>query len=401
MKLSKMSSKLIGQPMFGVLDRVAKLEKDGKKFIHFELGDPDFETPKQVRDAAIDAIENGMTHYVSSSGVAELRHRICEFYGREFGFQPSIDEVVIAPGCNPLIFAILQCVIDPGENVIIADPSFPTYRSSLEFLGIEYSTVPLRSENQFNMSLTDIKNAINEKTRMIIINSPNNPTGSVMDPDDLMEIIRFAEERGIYILSDEIYSLLTYDFPPFSAGHKYSYRKNVIIISGFSKPFAMSGWRIGYMIANSELSRKISLYLETVVSCSNSFVQYAASVALDIADQYIKTSKSVYIKRRDYICAYLNSINGIRCFVPKGALYVFVDIEKTGLSGEELTDKLLDAGVVVLPGTSFGEYAKTYIRLTLTRPMNEIVDGLYIIADTINRLMLQNVPMEQNREESK
>jgi aspartate/methionine/tyrosine aminotransferase len=375
MQLSKAANRLQGQPMFKMLDKIKELSKTGQSFIHFEIGDPNFDTPDPIKKAAIEAIQSGDTHYVSSAGIFDLKHEISKFYSEYFGAEFDHENVVIAPGCNPLIFSLIQCCVDHGENVIITDPCFSTYPSALGFLGIDYKTVPLREENKFCVDIKEIKEAVDSKTKMIIINSPNNPTGSVMDPSEIEAIIKFASEKGIFVLSDEIYSLLCFTPIMFSASEWIKKYNNVAVISGFSKPFAMSGWRIGYMIAPRYLCEKISLYLQTTVSCTTSFAQSACVTALSCMHD-VHQMKHEYMRRRNYIVDRLNKTKGIRCQLPMGAFYAFANVSGTGMSGEEFCEQMLLNSVALLPGTSFGPFSKEYVRFCYTRPMEEIEEGL-------------------------
>lgn len=375
MQLSTAASRLQGQPMFKMLDKIKELSKSGHKFAHFEIGDPNFDTPEPIKKAAIDAINSGDTHYVSSAGIHDLKAELAKFYSEYFCSDFSYDNVVIAPGCNPLIFSLIHCCVNEDENVIITDPCFSSYTSALDFLGIKHKSVPLREENRFCVDVEEIKKAVDSKTKMIIINSPNNPTGSVMDASEIESIVQFAHKKGVFVLSDEIYSLLCFTPVMYSASELLKNYNNVIVISGFSKPFAMSGWRIGYMIADKKLSEKISLYLQTTVSCTNSFVQSACITALSCMEN-VHSMKHEYMKRRNFIVERLNSIKGIKCQLPMGAFYAFANVSGTGMDGEKFCELMLSHRVALLPGTSFGSFAKDHVRFCYTRPIEEITEGL-------------------------
>lgn len=376
MKFSDSANRLQGQSMFKLLDRANELEKNGQNLIHFEIGDPNFDTPEIIKRFAIAAINSDFTHYTSSAGLPKLREEISKFYEDYFSCKFESENVVIAPGCNPLIYSLIECLVNRDENVIITDPGFPTYSSVLNFLGIEANFLPLREENQFCPDFKELVSKINSKTRMIILNSPNNPTGSVMDPSEILEIIKYAKTKDIIVVCDEIYSLLSYTPILFSACEFLREYDNVAVISGFSKAFAMSGWRVGYLIAEKTICDKIALLLQTTVSCTNTFIQEACSAALFHAHDELHNMKHEYMRRRNYMVDRLNSIPKLKCNLPMGAFYVFVNIEETDMTDEEFCEKMLKAGVVILPGNSFGPNSNKYVRLCFTRPLSEIQEGL-------------------------
>ena len=389
-KLSELSNRIDGQPMFKLLDKVKKLELEGKNIIHFEIGDPDFETPKNISDAGINAIKNGFTHYVSSFGLTEFRHKICETTEKSRGFKPNLDQVLVTPGANIAIFYAISCVANPGEEVIVPDPGFPTYYSTIKMCNVKAIRVPLLESNKFRMNPKDIEDSITEKTRMIIINSPQNPTGSVMTNDEIKMTYEIAQKHDLYLYSDEIYARMVYKDSVFNSPSVYDKCKERTIISnGFSKAFAMTGWRLGAVIGPSNVIGKMRLLLETTSSCVPPFIQKAGIEAIEGDQTLQKNMYLEYEKRRDLIVNGINSITGLDCISPGGAFYVFVNIKKTGMTSESFCDYILeDSGVAILPGTSFGEFGEGFVRICYAVDQDEIKNALERIKKSISKLDL-------------
>ena len=389
-KLSELSNRIDGQPMFKLLDKVKKLELEGKNIIHFEIGDPDFETPKNISDAGINAIKNGFTHYVSSFGLTEFRHKICETTEKSRGFKPNLDQVLVTPGANIAIFYAISCVANPGEEVIVPDPGFPTYYSTIKMCNVKAIRVPLLESNKFRMNPKDIEDSITEKTRMIIINSPQNPTGSVMTNDEIKMTYEIAQKHDLYLYSDEIYARMVYKDSVFNSPSVYDKCKERTIISnGFSKAFAMTGWRLGAVIGPSNVIEKMRLLLETTSSCVPPFIQKAGIEAIEGDQTLQKNMYLEYEKRRHLIVNGINSITGLDCISPGGAFYVFVNIKKTGMTSESFCDYVLeDSGVAILPGTSFGEFGEGFVRICYAVDQDEIKNALERIKKSISKLDL-------------
>ena len=378
-KLSNAALSVSGQPMFKVLDKAEQLERDGKKIIHFELGEPKFNTPRNIVDAAIKSLQNGDTHYVNSYGKYQLRTLIQETTLKSRGFKPDIDQILITPGANAIIFLAISCLVNRGEEVIIPDPGFPTYISAANFLGAKIVTVPLYERNAFKLNPDDLRSKITSKTRLIIINSPSNPTGSLIDPDELIEIAKIAEEKDIYLLSDEIYARMVFGEPEkfFSIGLQDACKKRIIIANGFSKAFAMTGWRLGAAIGPAVIIEKMMLVLQTINSCVPPFIQEGGIEAIQGDKADLKEMMDFYKKNRDYLVDNLNLIKGIRCLKPDGAIYVFPNITGTGMSSELFANYLLDnCGIAVLPGNNFGSSGEGYIRLSYTISFELIVEAI-------------------------
>jgi len=387
-KLSRIASRIDGQPMFKLLEKAQKLEKEGRRIIHFEIGDPDFATPKNISNAAINAIKNEYTHYVSSFGLTEFREKICEATEKSRGFRPNLDQVLITPGANIAIFYAISCIVNPKEEIIVPDPGFPTYYSTIKMCDAIPVRVPLLESNNFRMNPKDIENSITKKTKMIIINSPQNPTGSVMTEEEIKMTYEIAKKHDIFLYSDEIYARMIYKNSVFNSPSVFDKcQEHTIISNGFSKAFAMTGWRLGAVIGPSYIIEKMRLLLETTSSCVPPFIQKAGIEAIEGDQSLQKKMYEEYEIRRDLIVNGINSISGLSCVVPGGAFYVFVNIKKTGMTSEEFCDYVLeDSGVAMLPGTSFGQFGEGFIRICYAVGQSDINDALKRIKISINKL---------------
>lgn len=378
--LSIASLNIDGQPMFKYLDRAKQLEAQGREMIHMEIGDPDFNTPENVKSAAIESILDNETHYCSSYGLTEFREAVRIATERSRGFKPDLDQVLITPGANIAMFYAIFCLVDPGFEVIVPDPGFATYYSTIKMCGAVPIRIPLKEENEFRMSPDDIEAAITDRTRLIIINSPHNPTGSVMTPAEIERVYMIAKKHNVYIFSDEIYSRMNYNTTTFSSPSTYDQCKEYVILSnGFSKSFAMTGWRLGTLIGPKEIIERMSALLQTTSSCVSPFIQRAGIEAIEGPQTDVTSMMAEFRFRRDILVNGLNKIPGFRCLTPGGAFYVFPNIEGTGLSAEEVCEELLNEGVVTLPGTCFGEAGKGYIRLCYANSEENIWKALEII----------------------
>jgi len=386
--LSDIAYKIEGQPMFKVLDKVQKLEQRGENIIHFEIGDPDFDTPRHIVEAAYASMKNGETHYTSSMGLYDMRLAAQEATLASRGFKPEIGQVLVTPGANIIIYLAIQCLVNPGEDVIVPDPGFPTYYSVIKLCRVNAIRVPLKEENGFRMDPKDILKAITPKTRLIIINSPNNPTGSVIAPEDLDEIYKIAKAHNIYILSDEVYSRMIYGETKFHSPSVNDYcKENTIITNGFSKAFAMTGWRLGVAIGPEEVIEKMGLLVQTLCSCVPPFVQRAGIAAIKGDQSDAKKMVKTYKERRDWLVEELNKIPGISCLKNEGAFYVFPNIKKTGMTSEEFADFALEkAKVALLPGTNFGDYGQGYVRIAYATSIENIKEGVKRLRAAITNL---------------
>jgi aspartate aminotransferase len=375
--LSQVTSKIDGQPMFKYLDMAKVLEAKGRHLIHMEIGEPDFDTPKNVTWAAVQSLSNGETHYGSSFGLQEFREAVQFATERSRGFRPDLDQVLITPGANIAIYYAVFCLVDPGCEVIVPDPGFSTYYSNIKMCGAVPVRVPLKEENEFRMSPDDIEAAITDKTRLIIINSPQNPTGSVLTTDEVKRIYEIAKKHDIYIYSDEIYARMNYEPIGFASPSIYDHcKEHVILSNGFSKAFAMTGWRLGTLIGPANIIERIAALLQTTASCVSTFVQRAGIEAIRGSQETVTNMMAEYRARRDLLVDGLNRVKGFKCLKPGGAFYVFPNITATGLSSDQVVEKLMDAGVVTLPGHCFGEHGEGYIRLCYATSRENIQEGL-------------------------
>ena len=354
--------------MFQILAKAKLLEQQGREILHFELGDPDFETPLNIVQAAYDAILSGETHYAPSSGLSELKKAAADVTSRSRGFRPNMDQLLVCPGANVIIYYAAACTVNPGEEVIVPDPGFVSYYSILKFLGIKIVRIPLKEKNAFRLDPSDVEKAVTNKTRMIIMNSPSNPTGAVMTRGEIEKIYRIAEKHDVYLLSDEIYARMIYKdahTEHFSPSWYDHCEERTIIVNGFSKSYAMTGWRLGVATGPSKVIAKMGLLLETTTSCVSPFIQKAGMEALTGSQEPIIQMVQKFRNRRDNIVHRLNSLPGISCLTPKGAFYVFPNITQTGWTSDKFADVMLkEAGVAIAPGPIFGEYAEGYVRFS-------------------------------------
>ena len=388
LKLSDSAYQIDGQPMFKVLDKVQELERQGKAILHFELGEPDFDTPNNIVSACVNALESSHTHYANSMGLYELRNAVAKATLKSRGFEPEIEQILVTPGANAIIYFAIRCLVNPGEEIIVPDPGFPTYYSAIKFCGAKAIRVPLHEKNNHQLKAGDVEKLITDKTRLVIINSPSNPTGAVMSKADIKAIFELCRKKDIYILSDEIYSRLT-----FSKEHEFYSpsmldfcKTNTIVLNGFSKAFAMTGWRLGAAIGPKHLIDKMGLLLQTINSCVPPFIQIAGIEAINGDQRAIKSMRDEYAHRRKVLVDGLNSIEGISCTMPKGAIYAFPNISGLGMNGEEFSDFCLEnAGVALLPGSSFGRYAEDSVRMCYVNS----IENIELAVDKI-RIALKN-----------
>ena len=361
-RLSDAAHRLEGQKMFQILARARGLERQGRDILHFELGDPDFSTPENVVEAGIEALRRGDTHYVPSSGLLEMRQAAAEVTLRSRGFTPGLDQLLVCPGANVQIYYAVACAVNPGEEVIVPDPAFVSYFSILKFLGCRIVRVPLDEANGFRLDPADVERAVTDKTRMIIMNSPSNPTGAVMTEDEIRRVYDIATRHDLYLLSDEIYARMVYQDATTRHHSPSRYdlcRERTIVVNGFSKSYAMTGWRLGVVTGPAELISKMGLLLETTTSCVSPFIQRAGIEALRGSQEAIRAMMGEFRERRDLIVGLLNGLPGVSCLKPHGAFYVFPNITGTGLTSEEFTEVMLsEAGVAVAPDPFLGSMGR-------------------------------------------
>ncbi len=371
---------LEGQRMFQVLALANELEQAGRDIIHFEIGDPDFDTPPNIVEKCVDALRSGDTHYTTSSGLDAFKEAAAEVTSKSRGFRPDYDQILVTQGGNLQIFYAMACTVNPGEEIVTVDPCFVSYKSIMKFLGIVPVSVPLFEENGFKLNPDDLEKAITPKTRMILINSPHNPTGAVLGAEEIEAIYNIANKHDLYLVSDEVYGRMVYEDSntKFASPSKYDHcRERTIVIHSFSKSYAMTGWRIGAMTAPADLVSKMALLLETTSSCVSPFIQSAAIEAMSSSQESIAEMMGEFKLRRDLMVVMLNDIKGVSCIMPQGAFYAFANIKKTGLNDLEFADRILrEVGVAVCPGSFFGDYGKGYVRFCYANSMQNIERGM-------------------------
>ena len=374
---------------FRILAKANSLEAEGRHIIHCEIGQPDFRTPEHIARAACQAINDGITGYSPTPGYPKLRQAIADFYTANKHVKTDMNEVVVVPGGKPIMFYTMLMLVNPGDEVILPDPGFPIYHSCISFAEGVPVPIPLREENGFRYDLNRLKDAITPKTKLIILNSPSNPTGGVFDEEDLREIAELLSDRpDIFILSDEIYDRLVYDSdvaPSIAALPEFKDR--TIILNGFSKAYSMTGWRLGYGIMNAELAQKMELLMVNSNSCAASFSQIAAIEALTASQDCVELMKEAFRERRDWLVDALNAIPGISCIKPNGAFYAFPNISSFGLTSFDFCDRLLtEAGVAAAWGTSFGACGEGYFRLSYATSLDNLKEAVWRIADFTAKL---------------
>jgi aspartate/methionine/tyrosine aminotransferase len=388
-KLSESSQKLEGQKMFQILAKAKEMERNGREVIHFEIGDPDFNTPKNIVEAASESLKKGETHYTNSSGMLELKVAAAEVTQRSRGFKPEINQLLVTPGANAQIFYALACTANPGDEIIIPDPSFVSYKSLINFLGMVPVSVALKEENKFRMNPEDVERAYTKKTKMIIMNSPSNPTGAVMTEEEIKAIFEIAEKKDVFLLSDEIYARMIYKDSEvkFSSPSRYdNCWERTILVNGFSKSYAMTGWRLGVVTAPSSLIEKMGLLLESTTSCVSPFVQRAGIEALKGSQEEIFKMVEEFRRRRDLTVEKLNQIPGVKCTKPEGAFYAFPNITGTDYGSEDFCEFILEeAGVALCPGNYFGETGEGYVRLCYANSLENIDRGIERIKDVLKK----------------
>ncbi len=372
---------------FEVLAKAKALEKQGKDVVHLEIGEPDFDTPKNIKDAAEKALKASYTHYTPSAGMPELRQAIAEYISETRKLDVKPEEVVVTPGGKPIMFFSILALVNPGDEVLYPNPGFPIYESLINFVGAKPVPIPLKEENEFSLDPEYVKKMITKKTKMIILNSPENPTGGVVTREQLKVIADCIKDRDdAFVLSDEIYSRIIYEGKHESITQFPGMKEKTIILDGFSKTYAMTGWRLGYGVMRKDLAEKVAQLMTNSNSCTNAFVQLAGVEALKGPQKDAEKMVAEFKKRRKVIVDGLNNIRGITCKKPHGAFYVFPNITGTGMDCRKLGDHLLyNAGVAVLPGTSFGKFGEGYLRLSFANSIENIKKALDRIEKSLKK----------------
>jgi len=362
---------------FEVLVKAKALEAQGRDIIHLEIGEPDFDTPSNIIDAGCDALRRGFTHYGPSAGMMELREVIAQHVSETRRVNVAPDEVVVVPGGKPIIFFSILALAEDGDEIIYPNPGFPIYESMINYVGAKAVPIRLREELEFRLDVDELASLIKDRTKLLILNSPQNPTGGVLTKDDIAAIARAIGDRNIMVLSDEIYSRLIFEGEEHSIMSIEGMKERTILLDGFSKTYAMTGWRMGYGVMRPDLATHISRLMTNSNSCTASFTQVAGIEALRGPQNVVDDMRAKFKKRRDVMVAGLNKIKGFSCRLPHGAFYVFPNITETGWPSKKLADALLDdAGVAALSGTAFGAFGEGYLRFSVANSIENIEKAL-------------------------
>jgi aspartate/methionine/tyrosine aminotransferase len=377
LRLASRMSRLGTETAFEVLNKARALERQGKDIVHLEIGEPDFDTPANVVEAAVDALHKGWTHYGPSAGLPELRQAIADYVSRTRGVPVSSDEVVVVPGGKPIIFFSILSLVDEGDEVIYPNPGFPIYESMIHYVGGHAVPIQLREEKDFGVDVDELASLINDRTRLIILNSPQNPTGGVLSKAAIHDIADAIGDRNVMIMSDEIYSRLIFEGEHFSIMSIPGFKERTILLDGFSKTYAMTGWRMGYGVMRGDLAAHITRLMTNSNSCTASFTQMAGIEALRGDQSSVDRMREEFRRRRDAFVAGLNRIQGFSCRMPKGAFYTFPNITATGWPSKKLANAILEeAGVACLSGTAFGDFGEGYLRFSVANSLENLNKAL-------------------------
>ncbi len=377
MKLAQRMSRIGVEGAFKVLARARALEAQGRDIIHLEIGEPDFDTPAHIVEAGKGALDAGFTRYAPTPGLPELREAIAAQVSRTRGIRVGPEHVSVVPGGKPMIFFPMLALLEPGDEVIYPDPAFPIYESMINFLGATPVPIPLVEDRGFSFDLNLLRDRLSAKTKLLILNSPHNPTGGVIPAADIRTIAEMVRNRDLIVLSDEIYSQIYFGEAPLSIASVPGMLEKTIILDGFSKTYAMTGWRMGYGVMPEWLVDAVTKLMVNSNSCTATFTQYAGIAALKGPADGIVKMVAEFQRRRDAFCAGLNTLPGFRCSIPGGAFYAFPNITGTGLSSDALADALLEkAGVACLSGTAFGKFGEGYLRFSIANSYEKLMDAV-------------------------
>lgn len=380
-------SRLGSESAFEVLARAKALEAEGKRVVHMEIGEPDFDTPSHIKDAGIQAINDNYTHYSPSAGIIQLRDVIADYAAKFRHVEPfSAENVVVSPGAKPVIWNILSAILSPGDEFVYFDPAYPAYASCANYLGAKVVPIPLHEEKDWRMDLDELERQVSNKTRAIMINSPHNPTGGVLTKGDLERIAQMAIKHDFLVIADEIYSRNFYESEFSSIVTIPGMRERTIIVDGFSKAYAMTGWRLGYAIMPAHLSKIVTLFNNNTFSCVTTFVQQAGIAALLGPDEPVRAMNETFRQRRDRLVNGLNKIEGVSCTMPEGAFYAFPNVKNVTGDDKALATYLLsEGGVACLGGSAFGAAGKGYLRFSYAASIEDIDYALEQMARCIPR----------------
>ena len=377
MQLVKKMAQIGVESAFEVMVKARALEATGKSVIHLEIGEPDFPTPRNVIEAGKKALDEGWTKYGPTQGLPELRQSIASYISRTRGIKVGPQNVCVVPGGKPIMYFVIIALLEEGDEAIYPDPGFPIYESMIRFQGAKPVPIPLRESRGFSLDINELKDRLTERTKLVILNSPHNPTGGIIPAGDIQQIAAMLRERDIMVLSDEIYSRIIYDGEPSSIASVEGMLDKTVIMDGFSKTYSMTGWRLGYGVMPEWLAAAVVKLMVNSNSCTASFTQRAGIEALDGPQDAVDAMVAEFKRRRDVIVKGLNTIPGFRCPVPAGAFYVFPNVEGTGMGSKELADYLLyEGGVACLDGQCFGAEGRGYVRFSYANSLENILDAV-------------------------
>ncbi len=373
---------------FEVFAMAKEIEKTGTRVTHFEMGEPDFDTPEHIKEAARKALASGYTHYTAAPGLLELRQAIAEYVSSDFDVDVNPEkEVMVMPGAKPGLFTGILATVDPGDEVIMPNPAFPIYESVVNLVRAKPVPIPLREQNDFRLSPADVRKKVTKKTKLLILNSPHNPCGSSLLKNEVEELAEIAKKHNLWMMSDEIYSKIIYDGQHHSMLSVPGMKERTIMVHGFSKTYAMTGWRLGYAVGDAKVISNMTKLQVNIASCAAAFSQMAGIEALRGPQDSVGQMVREYQRRRDAIVQALNSIKGISCRTPTGAFYVFPNIKKIGMKSKELMLHLLNkAHVAAVHGTAFGKYGEGYLRFSYATSLENIKEGMERVKATIEEL---------------
>jgi len=385
---SKAMSSLGTETAFEILAMAKELEKKGAKVIHMEIGEPDFDTPEHIKEAAVKALRAGYTHYTPAPGILELRQTISEKVSKERGIDVDPNrEVIVMPGAKPGLFTGILSIVNPREEVLLPDPSFPIYRSVVEFIGAVAVSIPLKEGKNFRMDPEDVRRKVTARTKMLIINSPHNPCGSALLKSDIEALAEIARDNNLWVMSDEVYSKIIYEGSHHSIASEPGMKERTILIDGFSKTYAMTGWRLGYAIGPAQVIAHMVKLQINYASCAAAFTQMAAIEALRGPQDSTRKMVEEFDRRRKTVVPGLNSIKGMSCVMPDGAFYVFPNVKRLGMNSRDIMMKILNEGyVATLHGEAFGPAGAGYLRLSYATSMENIKEGLSRIKQIVEEL---------------
>jgi aspartate/methionine/tyrosine aminotransferase len=386
LKLARRMELLGTETAFEVLARAKALERQGRHIVHLEVGEPDFDTPANIKDAAIQALGNGYTHYTPTAGLWEAREAVASYVARTRGIAVTPEEVVLTPGAKPVMFFAMLMLVEPGDEVIVPDPGYPIYESMVRFAGGTVRPLVLREENDFRADPDEFRRLLGSRTKLVVLNSPHNPCGSVLTRGDLTAMAEALAGSKTWVLSDEIYGRILYEGEQISIASLPGMRERTIILDGFSKTYAMTGWRLGYGVMPVPLAERMTQLATNATSCAAAFTQLAGAEGLSGSQESVERMVAEFRRRRDLIVRGLNAVEGLTCRTPQGAFYVFPNCKKVDRDSARFAAFLLnEMGVAVLSGTAFGPSGAGYLRLSYANSVSNLEEGLRRIGEGVAR----------------